>query len=65
MALIERVRDDFAMPIVDVTHTIEEVRRLASRAVRIVAGRVVDVGTAVEVLGARVPLDCRRRCNLS
>lgn len=52
MALIERVRDDFAMPIVYVTHTIEEVRRLASRVVRVVAGRVVDIGTAAEVLGA-------------
>lgn len=51
MSLIERVRDEFAIPIVYVTHSVEEVRRLASRVVRIVAGRVTAVGTAAEVLG--------------
>jgi molybdate transport system ATP-binding protein len=51
MTLIERVRDEFAVPIVFVTHTVDEVMRLASRVVRIVAGRVTAVGTAAEVLG--------------
>ncbi len=51
MGLIERVRDDFAIPIVFVTHNLEEVRRLASRVIRIVDGRVIAAGTPAEVLG--------------
>ncbi len=51
MGLIERVRDEFSIPIVFVTHNLEEVRRLASRVVRIVDGRVTAVGTPAEVLG--------------
>jgi molybdate transport system ATP-binding protein len=51
MNLIERIRDEFAIPIVYVTHSVDEVRRLASCVVRIIAGRVTAVGTAVEVLG--------------
>jgi len=51
MGLIERVRDEFAVPIVYVTHRVDEVRRLASRVVRINAGHVVAVGDAAEVLG--------------
>ena len=51
MSLIERIRDEFAVPIVYVTHSVDEVRRLASRVVRIVAGRVTAAGAAAEVLG--------------
>ncbi len=51
MGLIERVRDEFSIPIVFVTHNLEEVRRLAFRVVRIVDGRVTAVGTPAEVLG--------------
>ncbi len=51
MCLIERIRDEFAIPIAYVTHSVDEVRRLASRVVRIVAGRVTAVGTPAEVLG--------------
>jgi molybdate transport system ATP-binding protein len=51
MVLIERVRDEFAIPITYVTHTREEVRRLASRVVQMDAGRVVAVGTPAELLG--------------
>jgi molybdate transport system ATP-binding protein len=51
MSLIERIRDEFAIPIVYVTHSVEEVKRLASRVVRIVAGRVTAAGAAAEVLG--------------
>lgn len=51
MTLIEQVRDEFSVPIVFITHNLEEVRRLASRVVRIVAGRVISVGTPAEVLG--------------
>ena len=49
MGLIERVRDEFRIPIVYVTHTRDEVRRLATRVVRLKAGRVEAVGSAAEL----------------
>lgn len=52
MTLIERVRDEFPVPIVYVTHNVDEVRRLASRVIRIVAGRVTTVGTPAGILGS-------------
>ncbi len=51
MNLIERVRDEFAVPIVFVTHNLEEVRRLASRVIRIVDGHVVATGSPSDVFG--------------
>jgi molybdate transport system ATP-binding protein len=51
MSLIERVRDEFAVPIIYVTHTREEVKRLASRVVQMDAGKVVAVGSTAELLG--------------
>lgn len=50
MTLIERVRDEFKVPIVFVTHNTDEVRRLASRVVKIADGQVVAVGSPAEVL---------------
>jgi molybdate transport system ATP-binding protein len=52
MGLIERVRDEFKIPMIYVTHTREEVRRLATRVVRIKAGRVESIGDAGELLGS-------------
>jgi molybdate transport system ATP-binding protein len=49
MGLIERVRDEFRIPIVYVTHTRDEVRRLATRVIRLEAGRVVAIGCAAEL----------------
>jgi molybdate transport system ATP-binding protein len=40
--LIKRVRDEFKIPIVYVTHNRDEVRRLAARVVRLEAGRVIE-----------------------
>ena len=51
MSLIERVRDEFSVPIIYVTHTRDEVRRLASRVVQMDAGSVVAIGTTAELLG--------------
>jgi len=51
IGLIERVRDEFSVPIVFVTHNLEEVRRLASRVIRIVDGRVIATGSPTEVFG--------------
>ena len=52
LPLIERLRDEFRIPIVYVSHSVEEVGRLASRVVVLEAGRVVAVGGVEEVLGA-------------
>lgn len=51
MGLIERVRDEFGIPIVYVTHSRSEVQRLASRVVRLEAGRVAAVGSVAELPG--------------
>jgi molybdate transport system ATP-binding protein len=44
MPLIERVRDEFKVPIVYVSHAVEEVARLAHRVVVIESGRVKFIG---------------------
>jgi molybdate transport system ATP-binding protein len=46
---LERLRDEAGMPMVYVSHTAEEVRRIATSVVRVEAGRVVAVG-GVELL---------------
>jgi molybdate transport system ATP-binding protein len=56
LPLIEHVRDAFAIPIVYVSHAIEEVARLASRVVMMENGRVVAVGPVEDVFGpSRTP----------
>jgi molybdate transport system ATP-binding protein len=52
MPLIEQVRDEFKVPIVYVSHAIEEVVRLATTIVVIDAGRVKAIGSPGEVFGA-------------
>jgi molybdate transport system ATP-binding protein len=44
LPLIEHVRDEFAIPIVYVSHAIEEVARLAARVVMMENGRVAAIG---------------------
>jgi molybdate transport system ATP-binding protein len=51
LPLIERLRDEFRIPIVYVSHSVEEVGRLASRVVVLDGGRVVAIGGVEEVLG--------------
>jgi len=51
LPLIEQVRDEFRVPIVYVSHAIEEVVRLATTIVVIDAGRVRAVGSPGEVFG--------------
>lgn len=48
LPLIERMRDEFQIPIVYVTHDASEVARLASRVVILEAGRVVAIGVPSE-----------------
>jgi len=60
MPLIERVRDEFKVPIVYVSHAVEEVARLAHCVVMIEAGRVKFVGdpaTAFSRLAAAPAVD--------
>ncbi|MGH6852220.1 MAG: molybdenum ABC transporter ATP-binding protein [Methylocella sp.] len=52
LPLIERLRDEFAVPIVYVSHAIEEVARLANFIVVLDAGRVKATGGPGEVFGA-------------
>ncbi|MET0408092.1 MAG: molybdenum ABC transporter ATP-binding protein, partial [Hyphomicrobium sp.] len=51
MTLIERVRDEFSVPIVYVTHNRAEVKRLASRVIRFADGHIVAAGSSEEALG--------------
>jgi molybdate transport system ATP-binding protein len=51
LPLIERLRDEFKVPIVYVSHAIEEVARLANLIVVLDAGRVKATGGPGEVLG--------------
>ncbi|MCZ8316727.1 molybdenum ABC transporter ATP-binding protein [Phreatobacter sp.] len=52
LPFIERLRDAFALPVVYVSHAVEEVTRLASHVVRLDAGRVVAEGTPADVFAA-------------
>lgn len=50
LPFIERLRDDFGLPIVYVSHSREEVARLARHVVRLEQGRVAAEGSPLETL---------------
>lgn len=50
LPLIERIRDEVRIPIVYVSHAVEEVGRLATRVVLLDRGRVAAVGLPADVL---------------
>jgi molybdate transport system ATP-binding protein len=50
LPFIETLRDEFGIPMVYVSHAVEEVARLATRVVRLEGGRVTAVGAPAEVL---------------
>ncbi|WP_150287996.1 molybdenum ABC transporter ATP-binding protein [Rhabdaerophilum calidifontis] len=50
LPFIELLRDAFGIPIIYVSHAVEEVARLATRVVRLEQGRVVASGSPAEVL---------------
>lgn len=52
LPFIERLRDELGLPIVYVSHAVEEVARLANTVVRLANGRVVSQGPPVEVFAA-------------
>ena len=53
MGLIEEIRDRFAVPVLLVTHARDEVRRLASKVVRLSEGRVTAAGPPAKVIPPR------------
>jgi molybdate transport system ATP-binding protein len=54
LPLIERLRDEFAIPMVLVSHAIEDVARLANRVVILKDGRVVVSGSTEDVFGPKL-----------
>ncbi len=50
LPFIERLRDEFSIPIIYVTHAVEEVVRLAAHVVRLSQGKVVAAGPAEAAL---------------
>lgn len=52
LPFVERLRDEVGLPIVYVSHAIDEVARLATRIVRLAEGRVVAEGLPSEVFRA-------------
>ncbi|WP_448950257.1 molybdenum ABC transporter ATP-binding protein [Labrys neptuniae] len=54
LPLIERVRDEMKVPILYVSHAVEEVARLAARVVVLEAGKVTRIGPPQEVLAPAV-----------
>lgn len=53
LPFIERLRDEVRLPIIYVSHAVEEVARLANLVVRMADGRVIAEGTPAEVFASR------------
>jgi molybdate transport system ATP-binding protein len=56
---IERLRDELALPIIYVSHSIEEVVRLADSVVRLAQGKVAEAGAVSGVLEGGSVIDTR------
>jgi molybdate transport system ATP-binding protein len=54
LPFIERLRDETALPIVYISHALEEVARLAAKVVRLAGGRVMAEGASADVLSPPV-----------
>lgn len=61
LPFIERLRDEFAIPIIYVSHAVEEIARLAGTVIRIDRGRVVAAGAPGDVLSDRATDAARER----
>jgi molybdate transport system ATP-binding protein len=51
---IERLRDELSLPVLYVSHAVDEVARLADRVIMLAGGRVRGQGTVSEILGPRL-----------
>ncbi len=65
LPLIEHVRDEFRVPIVYVSHAMEEVVRLASTVVRLEAGKVEAIGPPGEIFGSLAAATAENRFDRS
>lgn len=65
LPLIERLRDEFEIPIVYVSHAVEEVVRLAALVVLIEAGKVKEIGPPNEVFETFAGESAESRFDLS
>ncbi len=61
LPFIERLRDEFAIPVVYVSHAVEEVARLAAHVVRLEAGKVVAAGPPAQALAPASLAEAGRR----
>lgn len=50
LPFIERLRDEFRIPILYVSHAVEEVARLARTVVRMEQGRITEIGTPEDIM---------------
>lgn len=53
LGFVERLRDTFAIPILYVSHSVEEIVRLADQVVAIAAGQVIAAGSVEDVMSRR------------
>ncbi|MEQ1695500.1 MAG: molybdenum ABC transporter ATP-binding protein [Hyphomicrobiaceae bacterium] len=60
LPFIERLRDEFTIPILYVSHSVEEIARLATTVIKMEAGTVAAAGAPDAVLGAVVPKAAER-----
>jgi molybdate transport system ATP-binding protein len=51
---IERLREELSLPILYVSHAVDEVARLADRVIALANGRVAAEGTVTEILGSKL-----------
>ena len=64
MGLVELARDQFSIPVVLVSHQIDEVMRLASQVVMLERGRVEEVGAPEEIFASARPENPSERFGL-
>jgi molybdate transport system ATP-binding protein len=64
MGLVELARDEFSIPIVLVSHQIDEVMRLAAQVVMLERGRVTEIGAPEEIFASARPENPSERFGL-
>jgi molybdate transport system ATP-binding protein len=62
---VERLRDDLGLPILYVSHAVDEVARLADRVTVLADGRITAQGSASEILGPKISAGADRFARLA